>query len=97
MKIKPFKLLGQLLVGAAPVAAGVFLTPAAGVAVGGLMGTLGLTKKAGQEIEKKGITVGPARLSLPPGIVLTKQASRLSRSFCRPYWRRTCRLNCWNW
>ena len=65
MKIKPFKLLGNLLLGAAPVVAGVVGSPAAGVAVGGLMGALGLGKKAGQAIEEKGITVAGKSIVSP--------------------------------
>lgn len=55
MKIKPFKLLGKILLGAAPVIAGVVAGPGAGVIVAGVMGAAGLTKKAGKVIEEKGI------------------------------------------
>lgn len=67
MKIKPFKILGNLLLGAAPIAAGVFVSPAAGAGVAALMGALGLTKKAGQAIEQNGIKIGEKEI-LPPGV-----------------------------
>ena len=53
MKIKPFKLLGNLLLGAAPVVAGLVAGPGAGVIVAAGMGAAGLTKKAGHKIEEK--------------------------------------------
>lgn len=55
MKIKPFKLLGQILLGAAPVVAGVVAGPGAAAVVAAGMGAAGLTKKAGKVIEEKGI------------------------------------------
>ena len=63
--MKPFKLLGKLLTAAAPIAVGVVAGPAAGAGVAALMGTLGLTKKAGQVIEKKGITVAGKAIVAP--------------------------------
>ena len=53
MKIKPFKLLGQILLGAAPVVAGVVAGPGAAAIVAAGMGAAGLTKKAGKKIEAK--------------------------------------------